>query len=106
MGGTHMEAHRCSAQLGILRCPTIRILNHQMHVNRKIGDFADTSHDRLAQSQVRDEMMIHHIDMNEIRIGNGLEVTLKVAEIGGQDAWCDLNSHGSHSMKGNRLAVI
>ena len=101
-----MEAHGCGAQLGILRCPTIRILNHQMHVNRKIGDFADTSHDRLAQGQIRDEMMIHHVDVNEIRIGNGLEVTLKVAEIGGQDAWCDLNSHGSHSMKGNRLAVI
>ena len=79
---------------------------HQMHVDRKIGDFADTSHNRLAQGQIRNEMMIHHVDVNEICIGDGLEVALKVAEISGQDAWCDLNSHGSYSMKGNRLAVI
>lgn len=77
-----------------------------MHVDRKIGDFADTSHNRLAQGQIRNEMMIHHVDVNEICIGDGLEVALKVAEISGQDAWCDLNSHGSYSMKGNRLAVI
>ena len=51
-------------------------------------------------------MMIHHVDVNEICIGDGLEVALKVAEISGQDAWCDLNSHGSYSMKGNRLAAI
>ncbi len=55
-----------------------------MYVHRQIGDFADALDDRLAQRQVRDEMMVHHIDMNQICIGDGLEVTLKIAEVGGR----------------------
>ena len=106
MGGTHVEADGGGTKLGVFRCPAVRILNHQMHVDRQVGDLADTCHDWLTQSQVRDEMMIHHVDMNKIRLGDGLEVTLKVAEIGGQNAWCDLNSHGSHSMEGKRLDAI
>ena len=88
-----MEAHGSGTELGILRCPAVGIFDHQMYVHRQIGDFADALDDRLAQRQVRDEMMVHHIDMNQIRIGDGLEVTLKIAEVGGQDARCDFNAH-------------
>ncbi len=106
MGGSHMEADGRSSQLGVFRCPTIRILNHQMHVDRQIGHLTDTGHNRLAKRQIRNEMMIHHIHMDEIRIGDCLEITFQVAEIGGQNARCDLNSHGSHSMEGNRLELV
>ena len=72
---------------------------------RQVGDLADASHNRLAQRQIRNEMMIHHVHMDEIRVGDGLEVAFQIAEIGGQDARCDLNSHVSHSMEGNRLDI-
>ena len=43
--------------------------------------------------------MVHHVHVNEIGVGNGLKVTFQIAEVSGQDARCDLNSHGSHSME-------
>ena len=39
-------------------------------------------------------MMIHNVDMDEISVADSLEVTLEIAEIGGQDTRCDLNTHG------------
>ena len=105
MRRSHMEADGSRTKLGVFRSPTVRILDHQMHVDRKVSDLADASHNRLTQRQIRNEMMVHHVHVNEIGVGNGLKVTFQITEVSGQDARCDLNSHGSHSMEGNRLDV-
>ena len=70
-----------------------------MYVDRQVGDLTDTLDDWLAQGEVRYEVVIHHIDVDEIGIADRFEVTLEIAKIGGQDARCDLNTHNTHSME-------
>ncbi len=83
MRGAGMEGDRRGAAFGEFRCPAVRILNHQMNVDRQVRHFADALDDWLPKGQVRYEMMVHNINVDEIRIGDGLEVSLKVAEISG-----------------------
>ena len=50
-------------------------------------------------------MMVHDIDVDQVGVGDGLEVAFEVAEISGKDAGCDLYAHGSHSMVEERRAA-
>lgn len=63
--------------------PTVRVLDHQMHVDRQVGDFADALDDGLADGQIRHEMVVHHVHVNHVGIGDLFEVPLKIAEIRG-----------------------
>ena len=92
--GTRWRRHRASRIQG----PNGRVLDHQVHVDRQVGDLADALDDGLAKGEVRHEVVVHHVDMHEVGVGDGLEVAFEVAEISGKDAGCDLYAHGSHSM--------
>lgn len=40
-------------------------------------------------------MMVHDIDVDQVGVGDGLEITFEVAEVSGQDAGCDCDiAHG------------
>lgn len=70
-----------SATLRIVRSPAIRIVNHEMHIDRQIGDLADALDNRFANGQIRDKVVVHHIDVNHVRIRNALEIAFEIAEI-------------------------
>ena len=40
---THVEADGGRAELGVFRSPTVRVLDHQVHVDRQVGDLTDAS---------------------------------------------------------------
>ena len=98
VGGAHMERDGGGTELRVFRGPTVGVLDHQVHVDRQVGDLADALDDGLAKGEVRHEVVVHHVDMHEVGVGDGLEVAFEVAEISGKDAGCDLYAHGSHSM--------
>ena len=96
---SHVEGDRVSAVLGELRCPTVRVFDHQVHIGRKLGHFANALDDWLTNGEVRDEMMVHHVDMHKVGGMDGVQVALQVAKISGQNTWCNANAHTVHSIK-------
>ena len=46
---------------------TIRVLDHQVHVERQPGDLADGLDDRRANGDVGHEVPVHDVDVHQIR---------------------------------------
>ncbi len=65
-----------------------------MGVDRLIGDPGEGLEHGHAQREVRDEMVVHDIDVQPVGAGDALRLGLEVGEIGGEHARRDLDSHG------------
>ena len=75
---------------------TLRLHDHQMHVDWEPGCLADGPHDHRADGDVRDEPSIHDIDVDPIcapRL-HGRNLVCKFAKIGRQDGGGDLETIG------------
>ena len=64
------------------------IVNHQMHVKRQIGIWADLPDNARPEGQIRHVMPVHHINMNHVGAGfvKRQNFAAEVAEIGSQNA--------------------
>src|ERR1051326_1667745 len=72
----------------------LRLLDHQMTVERQRRRLADGLHDHRSDRQVRHEVAVHHIEVQEV--GAGFDVTNLVAElreVSGKNRWRDLDRH-------------
>ena len=87
-----MESDVAGARLGEIGNDAIDRLDHQMHID--IGGDAmiaqSFTHQR-ADGQVRHIMIIHHIEMNDIRARGDdvIDFFTQTGEIGGQDRRCN-----------------
>ena len=73
----------------------VRVGDHQVHIERHVRDALQRSHDRRADGDVRDEVSVHHVDVNEIgaaAFGGSHRLTER-GEIGGEDRRSDLHGH-------------
>jgi hypothetical protein len=63
------------------------VLHHEVHIQRLGRGVGDRGDDDGADGQVRDEMAVHHINVDEVASGiaDGADVACEVAEIGGEN---------------------
>jgi hypothetical protein len=65
----------------------IRLFNHEMAIERNFRDFAKRSYDWWADSDVRDEMTIHHVHVEDggAPIDSGLGLRAETSEVSRKD---------------------
>lgn len=70
-----------------------------MHIKRDIGDFPQLRNEGDAQCEIRHEMPIHHINVDEIRTTTfkHADITLKIHEVRRQNRGgdFDVTEHGN-----------
>ena len=61
--------------------------DHQVDVEHFLGVRAQRLHDRGSDSDVRDEMPVHHVDMNPVGAGgvDGAHLLAEPGEVGGEN---------------------
>ena len=73
----------------------VRVGDHQVHIERDVRDALQRSNHRRSDRDIRDEVSVHHIDVNEIgaaAFGSSHRLTER-GEIGGKDRRSDLHGH-------------
>jgi hypothetical protein len=74
----------------------VGVLDHQMAVDRQHGMLEQRLDDRQAEGEVRDEVVVHDVDVKPVGgFLDGLRFVGEPCEVGGQDAGRDLNGHDS-----------
>ena len=65
----------------------IRLDDHQVQIERHLRRPAERLHDVRADGEVRDELTVHHVDVNQVGAGrlDRLHLLAQAREIGGQD---------------------
>jgi hypothetical protein len=64
-----MDGQVTGAGLGKNFEQAFRLLDHEVHIEGEFRDFAASFNHNGAHAQVRDEVTIHHINMNPVRAG-------------------------------------
>jgi hypothetical protein len=89
-----VDRHVARAGLGVLRCPAVRIGNHQVAVDRHRGVLEQRLDDGQAECQVRHEVVVHDIHVQPVRdAGDRGSLIGQPGKVRGKDARRDLNAH-------------
>ena len=77
----------------------IRMLDHQMHVERKLRVFAHRGDDRRPERNIIDEMTIHYVEMQPIRTGffGAMDLGFEMGKIRGENGRSDQNLGIEHA---------
>ena len=97
----HVDRDHRGAGVGERLDVAVRLLNHQVHIERDGGDAPKRFHDRRTHRDVRDEVAVHHVDVYEIgaaALGRGDRVA-QGREIGRQNRGGDEHAHRLTSME-------
>ena len=68
-----------------------RLVDHQVHVQKHAGAFADGLHHRHANGEIGDEAAVHHIHVQPVGGGHPADVPLQVGKIRGEDGGGNFN---------------
>jgi hypothetical protein len=89
-----VDRHVARADLGVLRSPPVRLLDHQVTVDRQRGVLEQRLDHRQAQGQVRHEVVVHDIHVQPVGdAGHRGGLVGEPGKVRGQDARGDLNAH-------------
>src|ERR1041384_5334688 len=97
-----MDRDRVRAGLDKSRQVMIVMLDHQMHIERKLGLFTNKTDDRRSERNVVYEMAVHDIAVEPIRTGvfDYVDIVRESGEISGQNRGGDEHlGHGSIYIK-------
>ncbi len=73
----------------------LRLLDHQMTVERQLADSPAGLYDRRPHGDIRHEMTVHHVEMEKVGVLlDARDFFGELREIGGQERWGDLDFHG------------
>ncbi len=100
-----MEGEHIGPGVGELSQVMLRLLNHQVHIQRPVGEASNGADQRGAEGKVGDEMTIHDIDVEPVRpTGNrALNLLAKPAQVSAQDTRRNSDAHGG--VPGPRLTT-
>jgi len=103
--GFHMDRDHVRARFHERRDVAVRFLDHQVHIERPGRDVPDRPDDRRPDRDVRHEVPVHHVDVNEIRAAafDGRNVAAEGREVGGEDGGSDLNSSKGHRLTSSEI---
>ena len=95
-GRLEVNRHHICSRVEIPRDAFIGIGDHHVDVERH-GRGALACLDGVdSEGEVRREMAIHDIDMDEVGTGNRLKIPSEVQQVCGEDGWSDANDGGTH----------
>ena len=81
------------AGLGEVRCPTVGVFDHQVAVDGHRCVLEQRLNDGQSQRQVRDEVIVHDVDMDPVDLTCCRYLVGQLCEVGGQDARGNLHTH-------------
>ena len=64
--GFHMHREIVRTSFGELGDEGVGVRYHEMDIERQLSDFSERRHDRRTDGQIRNEMPVHDIDMEEV----------------------------------------
>jgi hypothetical protein len=62
-----MEGEDIHPEVGILADVVLRLDDHQVHVQYRVGELPQCPDERCAEGQVRDKAAVHHVDVQPVR---------------------------------------
>src|SRR5687767_2029388 len=85
----HMNIQSARTRLGKCFEVTLRLFDHQMHIQREICDSTTGFHDKGSHRNVGNKVPIHHIDVKPIRAGRFTSSDLlpETREISRENGW-------------------
>ena len=89
-----MERDRFRAQFRITGRPPVVIVNHEVDIKRNGRNILDSANHLGSESQIRNEVIVHHINVDEVGVTDVTEVSFHVDEIGTENARIDADGHG------------
>ena len=88
--GVRAGLHEC-------RHVALRVFDHEMDIQMQLGGFANRLDHRRADRQVRDEMPVHHVDVEEVGLGaDPFDLGRQHRVVGRQDRRGDADRPGAH----------
>jgi hypothetical protein len=92
--GLGVDRHVPGTGLGVRGSPPVRLLDHQVTVERQRGVLEQRPDDGQAEGQVRHEVVVHDVHMQPVRdAGDRCGLVGEPGEVRGQDTRRDLNGH-------------
>ena len=78
----------------------LRLDDHQVHVERKLGELAHRLDDLRAEGEVGNEAAVHHVDVNPVGAAclEPRDLVGEMREVGAQDRRRDAAGHGAASV--------
>jgi hypothetical protein len=89
-----VEGDAAGAGLGVGRRPPVRVLDHQVTVERLVRRSGQRLHNGHADSQVGHEVVVHHVDVQPVGTPHRRRSPPKVGVVGSEHARRDLDGHG------------
>jgi hypothetical protein len=94
VNGLGVNGDVARAGLGVLRRPPVRLVDHQVAVNRQRGVLEQRFDDGQAQGQVRHEVVVHDVHVQPVGDGGHRGGLVgQPGEVRGQNARRDLDAH-------------
>ena len=93
-----MERNNVRTRFGEIGNDAIDRLDHEMNVNRDIDMRPDCSANHGTHCQIRDIMIVHHIEMDHVGAGfdNVADFVAQFGKVGGKDTGCNtILGHGN-----------
>src|SRR5262249_40202157 len=103
-GGLDMHGDIVHASLGVAGRPAVRLLDHQVAVQRNAGDPPQALHHRQPDGQVGHEMGVHDVHVQPVGAGPRLDLGSQAGKVSRQDAWRD-HRRVSHANESRALVV-
>src|SRR5699024_7117095 len=88
--GLEVEGDGRAPDLRVDGRPRVRVLDHEVGVQRDGRDRPDPLDDRRPEREVGHEVVVHDVDVRHVRGADAREFTGEVREVGGQDARIDV----------------
>ena len=78
-----MKGDAVSPGLGKGRDHDLRVVHHEMHIQRKVSELSDVRHGLWSEAEVENEVSIHYIDVNPVGPGvlNELNAALEITKV-------------------------
>ena len=85
--GLHVHGQVRGAGLGEGLEVALGLLDHQVHVQGQLGGALVGLHQEWPHGEIRDEMTVHHVDMDPVGAGafTGCDILAQAQMIGGHD---------------------
>lgn len=92
-GCSHVEGDGGCSHGGVVDCPSVWVFDHEVDVCWECCYFTESLDDWFSDGEVWYEVVVHDVDVDAVGCANGVKFVFEIAEIGGENAWINLNTH-------------
>ena len=93
--GLDMAGDEIRARVAELLDIALGLHDHQVYVDGQRRAIADGLEHGDADADIGDEAAVHHVKVDVVGGGDGLDAAPELGEVGGEDGRCDLDRHGN-----------